>query len=88
MQAFPAGAQWVAIKAELDVSPAATNHGSEEVHWLLQTLKVILKGESCVGRKAMCQTKAYLGQKRFSWSACGLLNQWSLKQGACTSRCA
>lgn len=63
MQAFPAAAQWVAIKVELDVSPAATNHGSEEVHWLLQGLKLILKDESCVGRKAVCQIKAYLDQK-------------------------
>lgn len=47
MQAFPAAAQWVTIKAELDVSPAATNHGSEEAHWLLQALKVILKCELC-----------------------------------------
>lgn len=86
MQAFPAAAQWVAIKAKLDVSPAATNHDSEEAYWLLQALKVILKGESYVGGKAMCQMKAYLGQKRLSGSVCGLLNQWSPKQGARRAR--
>lgn len=80
VQAFPAAAQLVTIKAELDVSPGATNHGSEEAHWLLQALNVIVKRESYVGRKAMCQIKANSYQERFSGSVCGLLNLWSPKQ--------
>lgn len=60
MQTFPAAAQWVSIKAELDVSPAVTNHGSEEAHWLLQALKVILKGESYVPNKSIFRLEEIL----------------------------